>query len=184
MTTIRNIKTNNICVLFFALIFLFSACKKAPCSESFIPGEILLTFEESANLMETFELIDSFNLSILTLSNFDFTLNNNNTPLDTIINTFESKNYLTLISHTLTTGSQTTEFNLAFNNFDLVSNSDWFTTVALYQLTEKISNLAFMKFGTIKVPESEEDYWIGILKQHNNVTSASRNGHMCISYCQ
>ena len=170
-------------LLLLIVIFLYNACEKPPCTESYIPGEIILTFKDSTTLLETYDLMDSLNLSILNLNNFDYYLNNNNTPIDTIINKLESKNYLVLHSYTQNTPFQT-EFNLAFNNFDLISKSDWFTTVTQYQLVEKTSNISFMKFGTIKVPESEENYWIEILNEHKNITSASRNAHVCISYCQ
>jgi hypothetical protein len=161
------------------VIFLFNACEKSPCSENYIPGEILMTFEDSATLIETFELIDSFNLSILLLSNFDYYLNNNNTPVDTIINTLESKNYLLQVSHTQNSASQT-EIQLIFNNFDIISKSDWIATVLQYQLLENLTDITFMKFGTIKVPESEEDYWVDIFKQHKIIRSVSRNPYMCI----
>lgn len=92
----------------------------------------------------------------------------NNTPLS-------EGSYETKIDSKISVQNETKEINMEKTiNFDDNDAIDWFSTVVSFSLFENVTE-NYNKWGTLKVPEGEEQFWVDELKKYEIVQYASLN---------
>jgi len=173
---------------FLGLVLLLSAlvsCQKntaEPKEEAeFVPGELAIGTRETATVTQTCELLNSYNVSILSVSvpHYVSTL-----PLDSlkyverILNTKPYINDGGWSAKVLQNSQNNTLFtNLRLMNMSLANQQDWLDTMQQLRLQEQPQ---LYTSYLLKVPIGEEKKWLAELQQQSVVRWAEPNYYVHI----
>ena len=162
--------------LLFLTVFIMSCEKNDIEKLEYVPGEILFSPYDFISFQRTYRLIDSLNLTIKDLYNYRYDLITTEDSVELIKTILSSKDYLTRQGNTYSVTYIDFIIKTIINFFDLDNNdaNDWFDTVESINLTENLTESS-NKWGLLKVPEGNEQFWVDELLQYEIIQSASLN---------
>lgn len=153
------------------------SCKKNDIEKlEYVPGEILFSPFDFISFQRTYRLIDSLSLTIKDLYNYRYDLITTEDSVELIKTILSSKDYLTRQGNTYSVTYFDFLIKITVNFFDLDNNdaNDWFNTVESINLSENLTDSS-NKWGVLKVPDGNEQFWVDELMQYEIIQSASLN---------
>jgi hypothetical protein len=167
---------NFIYYLAFALALI--SCEKEPVNDmakenNYVPGVVKVEFTKNARLKSAFDLVNGFNLEIISVYSSLYVSKLPPDSIDYIVTMLNSKRYLNDGSWQVKKNgdvyidSQTGRIILVCSMYgmDKTKQTDWAITVAVLGMTEQPSPKLFF----LKVPEGQEIYWRDKLRRESIV---------------
>lgn len=152
-------------VLFLSIVVSFYSCTKEP---QFVAGEVLFQAYDSTSFFSASQLFDSLQLKIKVAYNYEYLIRTTADSVDTIRLILKSKLYLTNggITFGLLYLKDTLHVTANFFDLDITEVNDWFYTIAILNLKENLKG-NFFKWGTLLVPQGQEQHWVDELKNYS-----------------
>jgi hypothetical protein len=171
---LKKMKLKQVIIFFLGLTFWLTGCKKD--QPTFVTGEVLFSVYDSIPFQDTYGLIDSLNLKILAANDFGYYIKTTADSVDTLKLILGTKSYLNIDGVTLGILYIDSIAQIDLNFFDLDDNDalDWFSTVTQLKLKENLTD-DFNKWGVLKVPDGQEQYWVDKLKQYSIIKAVQLN---------
>ena len=160
-------------ILLSAFIIVLSSCRK---DKELVQGEVVFQVYDTTSFYSSNKLFERLDLKIKEASGFNYFIETSQDTADSIISILSTKSYLR--SGGLTFGvlylSDTLQIEGKFFDIDSIKASDWFVTIAILHIKEKLSQ-DFLKWGLLIVPIGKEQYWSDKLKNYSIIKSAHPN---------
>lgn len=155
-------------IYFLAFALAFISCEKEPVNDmaeenNYVPGVLKVEFTKNTRLKSAFELVNGFNLEIISLYSSLYVSKLPPDSIDYIATMLNSKRYLNNGRWPVKNNGdvyidyQTGKINVVCSMYgmDKTKQTDWAITLSVLGMTEQPSPKLFF----LKVPEGQERYW-------------------------
>jgi len=165
---------NKLTVILLIFMIPIMSCKKKEVD--YVKGELIFSIYDFISFERTYSLVDSLNLKINYIYDYTYESVTSEDSIEILETVLSTKVYLTSQgrSYTVTQIDSITKINVNFFDFDNNDAIDWFSTVVSFSLFENVTESS-NKWGILKVPEGEEQFWVDELKKYEIVQFASLN---------
>lgn len=160
-------------VLLLSIVVSFYSCTKEP---QFAGGEVLFQAYASTSFFSASKLFDSLQLKIKVAYNYEYLIRTTADSVDTIRSILRSKLYLTNggMAFGLLYLKDTLHVTANFFDLDSTEANDWLNTTETLNLKENLKG-NFFKWGTLLVPEGQEQHWVDELKNYSIIKAVQLN---------
>ena len=162
-----------------SLLLLIAGCRKDPGVDAFVPGEIIFSLQPGKSFVETYDLVDRYDLGLKEGLGFVYEFDSTIANLDSVLAVFATKEYLTNGGRTfgIHHADQVLYLSTNFFAFDGQDHLDWVSTVAQLGLTER-PDLEDWKWGTFVIPIGKETAWIRQLRNEPIIKNVQLNHYL------